>query len=390
MTPFAVVLTHRDLARYVRHIDIRTIPTSKSQLNPNFLRECRQALEICRNIISFKCTVYNSLPPLLLALRGKERLHHLRIHVGLSSDEADKLISLTGLHTLALDYGSWNVMDMLPKWAQATQSNLTLLVLYMCNELNEIVLENVLKTLPRLRGLHVVGCPRVDHICVLGLLSNTPLLENLTFTTSECSKSLPTPPPSLHCLQHLSLLARYSMAPSSAPTILSNVMTYIRSACSPLKSFTLRLPDRKAVVGHTFIEQIVQQHGSCLERISFIDTSIAAESLLTICTSCPRLQKLELPFPAKETTSFFLALVRSNTLQTLVDTNQGMAQPFSLTMEDMRYMMGRATCLNTVVTEERIYRGKRSANKLSISLEPRRQSSTSSYWFMPRDGKLFV
>jgi hypothetical protein len=52
----------------------------------------------------------------------------------------------------------------------------------MSNELNEVVLESALSCLPRLRGLHVVGCPKVDHLAVLRLVSHTPLLESLAVT----------------------------------------------------------------------------------------------------------------------------------------------------------------------------------------------------------------
>lgn len=54
----------------------------------------------------------------------------------------------------------------------------------MSNELNETVLESVLVQLPGLLGLHVVGCSKVDHVAVLRLVSHTPLLEDLSFTTT--------------------------------------------------------------------------------------------------------------------------------------------------------------------------------------------------------------
>jgi hypothetical protein len=52
----------------------------------------------------------------------------------------------------------------------------------MSSELNEEVLESALSYLPQLRGLHVVGCPKVDHLAVLRLVSHTPLLESLAIT----------------------------------------------------------------------------------------------------------------------------------------------------------------------------------------------------------------
>jgi len=52
----------------------------------------------------------------------------------------------------------------------------------MCSELNEGVLESALSCLPDLRGLHVIGCPKVDHLAILRLASHTPLLESLAIT----------------------------------------------------------------------------------------------------------------------------------------------------------------------------------------------------------------
>lgn len=54
----------------------------------------------------------------------------------------------------------------------------------MSIELNETVLESVVAELPNLLGLHVVGCPKVDHVAVLRAVAHTPLLENLSMTTT--------------------------------------------------------------------------------------------------------------------------------------------------------------------------------------------------------------
>jgi len=57
----------------------------------------------------------------------------------------------------------------------------------MINDLHENVLRAALTHLPNLRGLNVIGCPKVDHPSVLGLLRHTPLLENLSMTASVSS-----------------------------------------------------------------------------------------------------------------------------------------------------------------------------------------------------------
>lgn len=54
----------------------------------------------------------------------------------------------------------------------------------MVNDLNECVLEKALALFTNLVGLHIVGCPKVDHVATLQLTSHVPLLESLSLTTS--------------------------------------------------------------------------------------------------------------------------------------------------------------------------------------------------------------
>ena len=56
--------------------------------------------------------------------------------------------------------------------------------LQMINDLNESVLESALALFTNLVGLHIVGCPKIDHVAVLQLTSHIPLLESLSLTTS--------------------------------------------------------------------------------------------------------------------------------------------------------------------------------------------------------------
>jgi len=174
------------------------------------------------------------------------------------------------------------------------------------------------------------------------------------------------------------------MASSSmAPAILSSILAHVRPTSS-LVSFTLRLPDRKPAISHSFIEQLLQYHAHTLERISFVDTPIPMESLVAICSNCLRLERLEIPFPARDLISVSHALARSYTLQIVVDTNQQASdRRVSLTMDNIRYMMDNVSSLTAVVTDKRIWRGQRENNKLTITLE-RCRASSSSYWFMPR------
>lgn len=61
---------------------------------------------------------------------------------------------------------------------------------FLCNELQMIIdldegiLESALALFPNLVGLHIVGCPKLDHVTALQLTSHTPLLESLSLTTT--------------------------------------------------------------------------------------------------------------------------------------------------------------------------------------------------------------
>lgn len=110
--------------------EIRTIPTLKSQLHPVFLSECTRALSLCNNLQSFQCTV-NAVPPLLPSLQGKERLQDLRIYANLTTLQSEKLAEIANLTNLCLDFGSWNVLDVLPRWTPKFAKTLTSLCLYV-------------------------------------------------------------------------------------------------------------------------------------------------------------------------------------------------------------------------------------------------------------------
>ncbi|KAJ7594360.1 hypothetical protein C8J56DRAFT_926553 [Mycena floridula] len=387
-SPFAVVLAHKDRAIFVRHVDIRDIPKYQNQLHPSFLRECNNALKLCHNLISFKCTV-NALPSFLHSLQNKTRMKDLRVNGNLTMDQSDKLCQVSNLRSIALDYGSWNTMDMLPRWIQSHQNTLSHLIIYMSTELNETVLQSVVVRLPSLLGLHCIGCPKVDHAALLRVVAHTPQLESLSMSTAETSKDLEIVPPSLKRLKHLAFLTRYSVMPlpSPSPMILSAILQHLQPSASPIVSFTLRLPDKSIVVGHPFIEQLLQSHSQTLKNICFIDTTISLESVVAICSSCIHLERLELPLPLKEFISFSHAVGRSYTLSTIIDTSQQTHGPhMSLHQDNVRYIMISCRSLKKIISGNRVWTGQRGLNNSVIPmLENRPASQPSNYWFMPRE-----
>lgn len=54
----------------------------------------------------------------------------------------------------------------------------------MSTDLNQDVLEQALRLIPHLTGLHIIGCPSIDHVTMLKLTLHTPHLESLSFTAT--------------------------------------------------------------------------------------------------------------------------------------------------------------------------------------------------------------
>ncbi|KAJ7662741.1 hypothetical protein DFH06DRAFT_1471501 [Mycena polygramma] len=402
ISPFAAVSAHPEFAIHVRHVDIRTIPVVKTQYNPKFLLECTHALDLCPNIISFRCSI-NALPPFIAPLAQKDRLRDLRIYANLTTDQSMRLVNLTKVQHLTLDFPSWNVLNLLPKWTAALQNNLTSLTLFMANELNETVLESALIELPGLLGLHVIGCPKVDHVSILNLVSHTPLLESLSMTTGESNRTPLTPPAPLVLphLRHLALDARAALAltlnPVNAATstpvaILTTILAAI-SASARLTSFVLKLPDRQMPIPRALVQQLVSAHAPTLRNVSFIECALGTGGELTVlallCAGCTHLERLEVGLPVRELTPFTLALAKSRTLRTLVDVDDShtRAGP-ALAQHHVRDVMGCVPSIERIMSGGRVWiRRKDGRGDLSIGLERRttRPQAAGVHWFMLRE-----
>ncbi|KIK68230.1 hypothetical protein GYMLUDRAFT_68107 [Collybiopsis luxurians FD-317 M1] len=386
MSPFKAIVEHPALAVHTRHIEIRTIPTFKSQHHPKFLSECTQALSLCTNLQSFRCTV-SALPPFLAPLQGKERLQELRVHGNLTTAQSEKLAQIPNLTSLCLDFGSWNLIDVLPRWTPNFAKTLSSLCLYSASELNETVLDKVLEQLSGLLALHIVGCGQVDHVAVMRLVSHTPLLETLSFSTSDSSYSLRNPAPPLQHLRHLALDARYSVMSSPAPQVLASILNHIQSSAPSLVSFVMRLPEFKMTVGKDFIEHLVKLHGSTLQTMAF-NCGLSLDSITTISKTCTSLERLELPIPLKELMPFASSIGKASNLRLLIDTSShsghGHGPNVSLTQENARYLMKGAPQLRKIVSGRRVWKNA-SIGSIDLSLERLPSCSSATYWFMPRD-----
>ncbi|KAK6981108.1 hypothetical protein R3P38DRAFT_3333886 [Favolaschia claudopus] len=377
-SPFVAVTAHPEFATFVRHIDIRSVPVVKTQYNSTFLIQCKRALDICPNIVSFRCSI-NALPPFISSLaQQKHRLRDLRIYANLTTEQSLKMVRISTIRSVTLDFPSWNILNLLPQWSARLRGSLTSLTLFMANELNETVLAAALAELPSLLGLHVVGCPKIHHPTLLPLLTHTPILESLSLTTGDGARTLPQPPPPLASLRHLAIDTRLSPSPLHAPSssTLTSILTYINLSSPRLSSFVLRYPDRSEIVlPHAFIQQLISAHASAsLTQLAFLNCVMdTSDSLSAICKACVNLECLDVYIPVRELSEFTFALAKSRTLRTLIDagSNNRHALRPSLNQAGIRMMM----------------RGKDSDAQggLSIELERRPKHAAARHWFVPRE-----
>lgn len=112
-------------------LELRTAPTVRSRLHPIFVRECTEAIEKCKNLKRFLCTVPNIMAIFLPSLQEKGQLEQVRIHANLTTDQAKMLTNFEKLQSLSLEFATWNVVAIFPSWAGILQKTLTHLTLYV-------------------------------------------------------------------------------------------------------------------------------------------------------------------------------------------------------------------------------------------------------------------
>ncbi|KIY47500.1 hypothetical protein FISHEDRAFT_45143 [Fistulina hepatica ATCC 64428] len=336
MTPFASIVAHPDLASHTRadySEDIRCVPMAKGlRVDMLFLRDCVKATELCHNIVSFTClTPY--FPAFIVPLQFQKRLKSFRISAHLSAAQSEKLVELSGppgrlsqLESITLDNPSGDVLNVLPKLTCQLKDTLTTLVLFNSIDLNETVLQNALLLVPSLTGLHVISCPKIDHIAALRLLHYTPNLDSLSMMVTDNTCPLPFPAPSLYRVRNLSLELRSSQLPSSYPSVLSAVLDCLKASYIPLESFIIRSSQRKTHSSLNDLYQLLNSYASTLRRLAFVDCTVSLDILEEICKKCNQLERLELSLSgstlALSTSTgmdFMSVLSRSKSLRTLID-----------------------------------------------------------------------
>ncbi|KAI0356948.1 hypothetical protein OH77DRAFT_1495200 [Trametes cingulata] len=357
ISPFAAILEHPNLASHVRHIDIRAIPTMKYAPHPKFLHDCSRTMSLCKNLGAFTCTL-DVMPAFLLSLQAKDGLESMRFIGNLTTDQSEQLAQISGLRELTIDTSSWNLVNALPKWMERLRPTLVSLTLYSIQSLNVDILETVLPDLPNLTRLHVVGCPRVDHTAILRLLSHTPNLESLAFTSYDSSRPLPPVISPLPRLRHLALDTQYAPTPTvSTPALWTTMINLTRTWSCPLKSLTLRLSD-KIAVADSFITNLVDSHHATLRHLAILNCTLTTDSVAKICRKCTELERFALSFPAKDSHEFAVAAAKAKRLHTVTevgDLHSSHTPHPPLTKHDVRTIMRHQPAIEKIIADGRVW-----------------------------------
>ncbi|KAH6910670.1 hypothetical protein BKA70DRAFT_1100621 [Coprinopsis sp. MPI-PUGE-AT-0042] len=392
LSPFSVILQHPTLAVHVRNIDIETVPFTttlgiKKQPHPTFMRECTKSMALCRNLMSFKCTIPNVLPSFLISLQNKSRLKTLRVYANLTMEQSRLLQKIATLEGLVLEFASWEMMHVLPSWTTTMRDSLRTLVLYMTNELNVETLDAVLEQVPELQSLHIIGCARVDHVAVLKALSHVTELESLSFTTTDSSTAtIPIVSPTLASLHTVCIDARCTRPQSPMPTTLQNIVDFFQNSACQLSSFCVKLPERNVMIGHSFVIRLLNIYGASLKKVAFIDCGLENQSLSLIAKRCIRLERLDVAIPVKDLYLFAEMLGATKTLKTLVHVdNQHVHGPRPpITQENIEHILDRVGTLQTVVSDKRVWvRRDLKHGYVHAKIDRRLPAGPRSLWFLP-------
>ena len=389
--------------------DISTLPHLKSAPHPVFMRECRDALQLCNNMTTFKYTaaVPYFLSTFIPSLLNKTRLKDLRLNCNISSSAAKLLAKITHLNSLSLEFASWNVTQVLLPWMASVSTTLNSLTFYVgcafksfcsipmpflddqrsswgCLERHSSMLA---KSARSSRSWMFQAGPfrrsqsSNPHATPWGsLIDNNSEDRSIWYSTIHWSHVKPddspvpdflfSPSPPLRHLKHLALDSRLILQPLPTPSSFATVLRLLRPSAPPLVSFSLKLPEKKFELNEEVITQLIESHAFTLRRVAFIDCGVGPESIEKICISCIHLEELALSVPTKELVGFFFneqpnnshltlfqlpfaqRLSQSSSLHTLIDLENHIEHGVRIPIDrdSARYLMSLSASLRKVVT----------------------------------------
>ncbi|GBE80846.1 hypothetical protein BKA93DRAFT_779846 [Sparassis latifolia] len=294
--PSTTLLEKRDYARYVRHV---RETSGVAFYTPGLLPGCREALNLCTNLVSFSWSDDSAgvkydkvLLDYLDVLKGLN-VQELTIHtyLGFSEEVWSKLKEFTNLRKVAL----W-CMEGPPRimqgWSEKLGSSLTTLELGRCAGVPATILVSVLSYLPSLRSLRLKGASSSAILEILSLLPNLTSLdtEYLGSGLLWCSDE------PLASLQELTV--RTSSIDVQGP---EHLWPWIRRLLPrpSLETFTLNsfstLGD--AFIPRRFLLDLAAVHRSTLKSFTVSSVQLTINDAQCICTLFPALEILTLSIP---------------------------------------------------------------------------------------------
>jgi len=355
--------------------------------DPRFLRDCISALQVAEFLASFTCTIASALPPLLPFVQSKSRLHTLRIEARLTEEQTKLLCELRELHSVTLENASSAVMDALPKWAESLRSTLEHLTIHTSPHLNRIVLQRTIQRLPKLQGLHIIGCLGVSHIDILSVTEHTPVLESLALTVMEPDFTCNLPRTSLTALKHLAveLVASRLSTDAGNTTVPTSLITSLLSLTrfTHLSSLALRLTDQQPFPA-ALIEDIVEMHGTHLRSMRLMGFTLGSQDLESLM-ECEGLEKLAVSVPAEDIYTFASSLAGTTSLHTLIDVvdHGAHGKQMFLTTDRVRVLLEDVPSLARVISENRLWTSRPTPYGPETRLERMKGSRGTGFWFTP-------
>jgi len=335
-TAFSTVARHPELAVHVQSIDIRTIPFAGMRFSAVFLQEVDDALAMCDNLVSFRCSA-NALPAFIDSLRQKPQLWNLRVNVAtFPRARCVELLDISGLVELCLDWAPVLVATILPSWARVLRSTLRSLTLFMSPTVNEEHLRAVLEQVPELGSLHVIGCPLLYHDAILGLTSLVPALKRLSMSVKPDVLDDPNRPAlELTNLRYLTIDVRATQAarggdPELAANVVAGILHRIAKGPHPptVKSLRIRTPGQ-TIMYPILLSQLTSSlpPTGTLEEVAFLDCGFGSATVFaSFCATCSWLEVLEMKIPIPVLDSFVLCIAASRFLRMLRSSEQSLSK----------------------------------------------------------------
>ncbi|KAH9968190.1 hypothetical protein BC827DRAFT_1170911 [Russula dissimulans] len=300
---FRTLTKFPNLSRLVHQLEIRDFPKGPDfqDFGVHFWGRYPLGLENCVRLKVCTWTRDGSVTSdMLRSLAKCPELTDITINGAYSRDyQPVDLVQLLRLNKISLIMPSASVLEILPRWVQATGQSLTSLTL-VCKEdkhVTDSLLRSVAQYVPQLERLHLVGCPRVTHEGVWSMIKNNVgnvkdiSLEALSRTLDILA--LGEAAMNAGGLKSLLSFTLGNHPRSSTDSWMNGTKLLLRA--SPLELFQIYVPNSasEGAPADTFCDHIVEQHRDQLSRFSFYHPQpISRHAIDNVCKHCPRLEEL--------------------------------------------------------------------------------------------------